>query len=169
MGDAALRIAPPPVGQDDGPDRPSRHGVALGRALVRMAEAGRAASAAPIPDPCATCALRPGTLPNISAGTGLTALNCVLGIDSDAFACHHGMKEGWPTKLCSGYEAACAAPFEAVRTIMSDLCAELDGFTGPDTVRADYDAWWREADPEGRLDVYQLGRLFQKHVAGTEP
>ncbi len=145
-----------------GPDRPARHGAALGRALAKIAEAGRAASPEPLPPMCATCGLREGTMPNISAGTGIMALNCVLGIEKDAFACHHGMSDGEPTRLCAGYLAARAAPFEIVRAIMADLSTEIDGFAGPDTIRADFDAWWAGVDPERTMDWYALARLFEK-------
>jgi hypothetical protein len=71
-------------------DRPSLHGKMLGKALALIAEIGRRDAPMPIPDTCLTCAFREGTMPNQTAGTGMVALNCVLRIDTDRFACHHG-------------------------------------------------------------------------------
>lgn len=62
-------------------DRPSKHGQILGSALALVAMAGRKDSPVPLPEPCLTCAFREGSMPNQTAGTGLIALNIVLGID----------------------------------------------------------------------------------------
>lgn len=141
-------------------DRPSRHGQYLGEALVLLAREGRKVSDAPLPDPCLTCAFRRGTLPNMTAGTVFAAFNCAVGVDKDEFACHHGMDEGCPTKLCSGYVAAILAPFERMKEIFAPLAEQLARLDGPDMIRADFDAWYAKADPDGKMDVYQLARAY---------
>lgn len=141
-------------------DRPSIHGLLLGFALSQMAEAGRRATATELPDPCLTCAFRPGCMTNQVAGTGLLALNCTLGIDPDEFACHHGMKDGQPTKLCAGYLAAKLAPFSFTKEVITDLYQKLEHLPDADTIRAEFDAWRTKADPDGKMDVYQLARAY---------
>lgn len=147
-------------------DRPSLHGKLLGEALALMAELGRRDSPAPLPECCLTCAFRRGSMPNMTAGTGKVALDCVLRIDKDRFACHHGMKDGEPQKLCAGYVAAALAPFSKVREIlcaMYDEIKELDDNT-PDEIRAAFDKWLEGADPERRMDVYEAARAYAKSV-----
>ena len=150
-------------------DRPSLHGKMLGKALALMADLGRRDAPMPIPDSCLTCAFREGTLPNMTAGTGKVALDCVLGIDRDRFACHHGLKEGQPSKLCAGYVAALLAPFSQVREILEAFHDELKAIDeAPDAVREAFDAWLAGADPERQMDVYQAAREYAKSVT-TEP
>jgi hypothetical protein len=145
-------------------DRPSGHGRMLGKALALIAEIGRRDAPMPIPDTCLTCAFREGTMPNQTAGTGVMALNCVLRIDLDRFACHHGMKEGEPQKLCAGYIAAMLAPFSQVREILAAFHNELGTIedSTDDEVRTAFDTWLSLADPERRLDVYQAAREYAK-------
>lgn len=142
-------------------DRPSKHGQILGSALALIARAGRRDFPGDLPDACLTCAFREGSQPNQSGGTGLLALNCMLGIDKDRFACHHGMKNGEPSKICVGYIAARCAPWSFTKEVLIAMQAELDKIDGsPDEVRAAFDAWWGEADPQKELDVYQQARAF---------
>lgn len=144
-------------------DRPTRHGKMLGKALALIAAIGRRDAPMPIPDACLTCAFREGSMPNMTAGTGIVALNCVLRIDTDRFACHHGMKDGDPKHLCAGYVAAMLAPFSEVKEILSAFNHELAiNEDRPDDVRAAFDAWLNRADPERRLDVYQAAREYAK-------
>ena len=145
-------------------DRPSLHGKLLGEALALMADLGRAEAPMPIPEPCLTCAFRKGSMPNQTAGTGVAALNCVLRIDTDRFACHHGIKNGEPSKLCAGYIAAMLAPFSKVQDILTAFYEELKSFNDatPDEVRAAFDRWLARADPERRLDVYEAARAYAK-------
>jgi hypothetical protein len=143
-------------------DRPSRHGKILGEALAVIAAAGRTAAPEVLPDLCATCAFREGCMSNQMASTGVMALNCVLGIDPAQFACHHGMKEGNPTKLCVGYLASLLAPFEVTKAVLLELTKRLDAQGGPDDVRAAFDAWFAEVDPAGEMDVYKVARLFSR-------
>jgi hypothetical protein len=145
-------------------DRPTRHGKILGNFLRLMAETGRTLPGGnEIPESCLTCAFSPGTMPNISAGTGMVAFNCVVGINEDDFACHHGMKEGEPTKLCAGYLAALLVPFDLMKQAMFNLNEELNAMdTSPDELRIAFDAWRATIDPEMKLDVYQLGREYAK-------
>lgn len=147
-------------------DRPSAHGRLLGAALALMADLGRRDAPMSIPDPCLTCAFRKGTMPNESAGTGIVALNCALRIDTDRFACHHGMKDGTPEKICAGYIAALLAPFSEVKEILTAFRDELDLIgNSPDEARAAFDAWLDRADPQRRMDVYQAARAYAKEAA----
>lgn len=145
-------------------DRPSRHGAIFGEALADMAAAGREVNPT-IPEECATCAFRRGCMTNQMGGTGILALNCAINVDPDDFACHHGMKEGWPTKLCAGYLAATHAPFEVVRDILERTKQRLDAMEGPDCIREEFDAWWATVDPERKLDNYELGRRWLRYKA----
>lgn len=140
-------------------DRPSHHGSLLGAVLATLADLGERDSPVPLGERCATCAFREGTVPNQTAGTGMVALNCTLGIDPDRFACHHGMKDGTPTKLCVGWIAARLAPWSKVRELVSMLNEELaKGDPEVDEIRAGFDAWLHRVDPHGELDVYQVAR-----------
>jgi hypothetical protein len=150
-------------------DRPSRHGAMLGEVLALLADIGRRDAPMPIPESCLTCAFRRGTMPNQTAGTGKIALDCVLGIDRDRFACHHGMANGEPKKLCVGAIAARIAPFPEVKEILAAFYDELktldDGAT--DEVRATFDKWIDAADPDRKMDVYQAARAYAKRIAET--
>jgi hypothetical protein len=148
-----------------GHDRPSKHGALLGEALALIAMAGRKDFPGDLPEPCLTCAFREGTMPNQSPGTGSMALNCVLGIDKDRFACHHGMKEGAPSKICAGYIAARLAPWSFTKEVLASLHRDLAAVSGPDEVRAAFDAWLADADPAGKMDVYQQARAFAAREA----
>lgn len=141
-------------------DRPSSHGKLFGEVLAEIAAEGRKHATAFSFEMCLTCAFREGCMTNQCTATGIMALNCIVGIDPDDFACHHGMKDGAPTKLCAGYLAAKLAPFEFTREALIRMMARLDGFEGPDQVRADYDAWRASIDPEGKMDAYQLARAY---------
>lgn len=141
-------------------ERPSRHGALLGEALAAMAEAGRVASTVPIGAPCLTCAFRPGCMTNQMAATGVVALNCTIGIDPDEFACHHGMQDGQPIRLCNGYLAAKLAPFDFMKSTLREMYERLSVQIGPDEIRAAFDAWRQAADPDGKMDDYQLARAY---------
>lgn len=144
-------------------DRPSKHGAILGQFLALLEIAGRKDSPVELPPTCATCAFRAGTMPNQTAGTALIAFNIVMGIDRDRFACHHGMKDGEPQKLCVGYMAAMLAPFSFTKEALAVMAKELDAMgDGPDEIRAAFDAWLAKADPEGKLDVYQAARAWAR-------
>lgn len=144
-------------------DRPSMHGKMLGKALSLFAEIGRRAAPMPIPEPCLTRAFREGSMPNQTAGTGKVALACVLRIDTDRFACHHGMKDGEPTKLCAGWIAAMLAPFSEVKEILAAFADEMSALgDAPDEVRLAFDVWLNHTDPGRRLDVYQAAREYAK-------
>jgi hypothetical protein len=139
-------------------ERPSKHGAMLGEALSLLERAGREHSSEQLPEMCLTCAFRPGCMTNQMASTGLAALNCVLDIDKDDFACHHGMKAGQPTRLCVGYFAAKLATLSVSREVLLELGRRLDTVEGPDTVRAAFDLWVDEIDPDHNMDDYQLAR-----------
>lgn len=143
-------------------ERPSRHGQILGDALALIAMAGRKDAPMDLPEMCLTCAFRQGCMTNQMAATGKVALDCVLGIDKDRFACHHGMKEGQPSKLCVGYMAARLAPYSFTKEVLVALAKELGAQTGPDEVRAAFDVWLAEIDPDGKMDDYQLARAHAK-------
>lgn len=138
-------------------DRPSAHGAALGQALARIAAAGDPDAAM-----CSTCAFREGSLPNQMAGTVIVALNTMVDIDKADFACHHGLKDGEPQRLCAGYIAARLAPFRFTAAAIKEakrLMEELRD--GPDEVRAKFDAWV-DTLTGPVADVYELGRLYAK-------
>ena len=149
--------------------RPSQHGRLMGKALALIAALGRNDSPMPIPETCLTCAFREGSMPNETAEIGIIALNCVLGIDKDRFACHHGMKDGDPQKICAGYVAALLAPFSKVKEILAAFHEELATIKDePDAVREAFDRWLAVADPERRMDVYQAARAYARDLlAGT--
>lgn len=149
-------------------DRPSKHGKILGEALALLAMAGRKDCPAELPPMCVTCAFREGTMPNMCAGTGLLAFNCALGIDKDRFACHHGMKDGQPAKLCVGYVAARLAPWSFTKEVITELGKTLDAIDGEgDDVRTAFDAWLSSCNPETNGDIYQIARKFNKATKDT--
>lgn len=108
-------------------------------------------------------------MPNESAGTGKIALDCVLGIDNDCFACHHGMKDGQPKKICVGYAAALLAPWPEVMAIVSAFADELSNVDDAalDPVREAFDSWLIDADPKKRMDVYEAARVYARHLMET--
>lgn len=148
-------------------DRPAKHGALLGEALSDIAKAGDVGlgilSAA-----CVSCAFREGSLPNQSAGTGILALNCILGIDDSPFGCHHGLDDGMPSKLCAGYLAAKNAPWDVVKATLATLNARLANLEGPDDIRADFDTWLLTHDPDGKMDVYEQARAYAKACKAEE-
>lgn len=145
-------------------DRPSRHGQMLGKALAAIADAGYEAKPGQ-PERCLTCAFRAGSMPNQTAGTLMMAMECLLRIDSDDFACHHGMKDGEPTRFCAGYQAAIAAPFQLTRNLLVEAMRQIEKLVpgAPDEVRIAFDAWLKEVDPDQGMDVYQAARAYAKH------
>ena len=144
-------------------ERPSRYGVTLGQFLSAVADAGRKeVPEVVIVDMCSTCAFRDGAMPNQMAATGLVAFKIVMGIDSDEFACHHGMKEGVPQKRCAGYALAKLAPWADIQAEGAKLRERMDTASGPDEIRAAFDRWLDEVDPERKLDDYALARLFAR-------
>lgn len=149
-------------------DRPSTYGAILGMALFQIAEAGRRAMGAGTPDMCATCAFRPGSMPNQSATTGLLAFNCAIGIDRDGFGCHHGLSDGIPTRDCAGWLVARHAPFEVVKEVtarVSDILSRIQQ-GDPDPIRLAFDKWRLEVDPKHAMDNYQLARLMLRQAPG---
>ena len=143
-------------------ERPSNHGKILGQALALIAMVGRRDAPFELPDCCLTCAFREGCMPNQMAATGKVALDCVLGIDKDRFACHHGMKAGQPSKLCVGYIAARLAPWSEVKLILETLGRDLATMDGADEVRAAFDRWLAEIDPHRKMNDYELAREYAK-------
>jgi hypothetical protein len=148
-------------------DRPSRHGAILGDALALIAAAGRKDSPVDLPEPCLTCAFRAGSLPNQTGATVKMALDCVLGVDPDRFACHHGMKNGEPSKTCVGYVAARIAPWSFVKEVLASAQAELAevGGEGQDEVRAAFDRWIAKIDPQGKMGCYDQARAYARRSA----
>lgn len=143
-----------------GRDRPSRHGAALGKALARLADAGNGPD---LPERCAGCGLRDGTYANQCAATVKEALNCVVGVEPGPFACHHGMVDGEPTRMCAGYAAASRVPQHLARPIIVGVLAELDAVRDtPDPIRERIDQWIATVDPEGKLNDYQRARLYER-------
>lgn len=150
-------------------EKPSTHGKILGEALALISMAGRKDAPFELPECCLTCAFREGCMTNQMAATGKIALDCVLGIDKDRFGCHHGLKDGEPSKLCVGYIAARLAPWSTVKKILFVLNKDLDAMDhNADEVRTAFDVWLKEIDPENKLDDYQLARLFAKQQEETQ-
>lgn len=147
-------------------DRPSAHGAALGEALSLIADLGERDSPIPLGERCLTCAFRKGTAPNQTTGTGVIALNCILGVDRDRFACHHGMKDGEPKHLCVGYIAARMASFSYVKEIIAALYSDItENLVDEDNdpIREAFDKWLTEVDPKSEMDVYQAARAWARH------
>ena len=94
--------------------------------------------------------------------TGVEALNIALGIDDAHFMCHHGMKEGEPTRLCVGAIAAIIAPDDIKQSAIRTLSAKLDSQDGPDEVRVAFDDWVTTIDPDSTMDDYTRGRAYLK-------
>jgi hypothetical protein len=142
--------------------RPSQHGAIMGRALIALEQAGRSVDPT-IPDPCLTCAFRPG-MPNQMAATGIEAFKCAIGVDPAPFGCHHGMDSDGPVRMCAGYAAAKKAPFDTVKRIGEQVQTDLAAVdsTTPDQVRAEFEAWRLTVDPDGAFDDYKLARLYAK-------
>lgn len=147
-------------------ERPSRHGAILGQFLADVAKAG-AVGTDLLSAMCGTCAFRDGCMTNQMAATGIEAMNIVLGVDSADFACHHGMKDGEPQKYCAGAAAAKRAPFDVVKAALATMAARIDAAAGPDEVRASFDAWAAEVDPDGAMDDYRRARLYARIPAPT--
>lgn len=148
--------------------RPSTIGARVGQALAELEAAGRAASAEPIPEACLTCAFRPGTLPNQQNATVLDAYRCAVGADPAFFACHHGMKDGEPTRSCAGYVAALSAPFDAVKEISARMAADIQTMreADPDPIREAFDQWIATVDPSGKMNDYVRARLYARVAKG---
>lgn len=152
-------------------DRPTRHGQLVGQAMTMMADRGREECPA-LPECCLTCAFRPGTIPNESAATLKIAFDAVMGIDDGHFFCHHGLKDGEPSKVCVGYAAALLAPFPFVKEVLMTLYDEL-GTLGEgaqlDRVREAFDRRLAKADPNREMDAYQMARAYARdHVMTKE-
>lgn len=141
-------------------DRPSAHGARLGTVLALLADLGERDSPVPLGDRCLTCAFREGSVANQSAATALTAFRCSLSIDKDRFACHHGMKNGEPQRICVGYLASLLAPFSIAKEAVLAFHSDLQTLPEADPIREAFDAWLTEIDPDGKMDVYQVGRAW---------
>lgn len=149
-------------------DGPSAHGKLLGKLLAAWAKAGEHHADQPM---CSGCAYREGTLANMSAGTGSNAMNCALGVDPAPFGCHHGMKDGLPSKPCQGWLAAhgylAGLPINEVSPGLEQLAKDVQACEGqPDQVRADYERWAAEHDPDGRMNDYERARIFNRPLSG---
>lgn len=158
-------------------ERPSRHGQLLGDALWLLMEAGKKDFPGVAPECCATCAFRRGCMTNHMAGTGIVALNCVLGIDRDRFACHYNLKEdGEPQRICAGFAMARLAPWSFTHEVLEMMAEQLKKFSDePDPVRAAFDAWVVENEPMKTANDYERARKWnesfghhkEKHSNGT--
>lgn len=96
------------------------------------------------------------------AATGKDALNCAIGVDQSEFGCHHGLRDGEPTKPCAGWVAARRAPFELMKSTLRTMRARLVKLPEQDRVRADFDAWVASFDPDWRMDNYQWARAYAR-------
>lgn len=77
----------------------SVEGRALGKEHARLYELELSKRPMELDDRCATCAFRPGTLPNGAATTQLDVLKCLM--EHVDFNCHH---KGRTDSLCHGYK-----------------------------------------------------------------
>lgn len=146
---------------------PSLHGRALGVELARLADS-QVAAHPDIDERCLTCAFREGTMTNSMAPTLLEAVNCVVGIDDAMFGCHHGLKDGKPTKICAGYVLCMMAPAKERLAAVERAHHALKalGINDDDkTHDQDFLAWQHGHDPDRQLDDYQLARAYAKHRA----
>lgn len=134
-------------------ERPSLHGQILGQALADVAKAGG------IGETCATCAFREDCMTNTMAATLSEALGCL--ISGEPFGCHHGMVDGQPTKACAGMEAARRAPFPIVQAALEAARVRMAALPAIDPVRASFDAWAAENDPDDSMDDYQRARRWK--------
>jgi hypothetical protein len=147
-------------------ERPSAHGRLGGQYLSALADCGRRRlpPGTTLPEMCVDCAFRLGTMPNQMGATIKSAIDCVLGIGDHAdedFACHHGMRDGHPTKICAGYVAALLATPEFKKQGVIWLAGELDKLSeSHDPIRIAFDTWLSTIDPERKMDNYQLARAY---------
>jgi hypothetical protein len=149
-----------PVADDDNPRRGTSTGAArLGAALADLAERHRRPGD---PDPCSSCGLKKGTLANMAGQTMIDAMNVLAGIDGDVFGCHHGMKDREPTKACAGWLAARRASRDELLQAIGSVAIPNDDNPENDPVGVYVAAWAKQNDPEGKLDSYQLARLWEK-------
>lgn len=114
------------------------------------------------PDPCGTCGLKKGTLPNMAGRTMIDAMHVLAGIDGDAFGCHHGMKEGEPTRPCAMWLAARRASRDELQAALGSVLIPLDDLPENDPVGVYVTTWADQHDPERKLDTYQLARLWER-------
>jgi hypothetical protein len=133
--------------------RPSLHGQILGQALADIAKAGG------IGTTCADCAFREDCMTNTMAATLSDALTC-LATDGE-FGCHHGLVNGVPTKMCAGMAAARRAPSSVIFSALQTAHARLANLPAEDPIRASFDVWMAEHDPEGRMNDYQISRYWK--------
>lgn len=82
-------------------------------------------------------------------------------IPAGALLCHHCDNP----RCANPYVAAVLAPWSFTKEVISAVHAELGKQDGPDEVRAAFDAWVTETDPDGALDVYQLARAYAAKVS----
>jgi hypothetical protein len=83
---------------------PTPEGRALGAQLARFFDLEQPKVEARFPgstERCKSCAFRLGTFPNGCPETVVDAFNCI--ISGNPFYCHMDMKDGQPTKLCTGW------------------------------------------------------------------
>lgn len=88
------------------PNRPDPAGYALGEHLARFADQATEslrAQGVEVPERCASCAFRAGTIPNGCVSTVMDATKCL--IEHEPFVCHHDKTQ---RTLCAGYLAIMA-------------------------------------------------------------
>lgn len=136
-------------------ERPSLHGQIIGQALADVAKAGGVDQTST----CATCAFREDCMTNTMAATLSEALGCLA--SGEPFGCHHGMVDGQPTKACAGMEAARRAPYDVVKSALLTAQVRLGVMPEVDHVRASFDAWATEHDPDDTMNDYQRSRCWK--------
>lgn len=145
---------------EDNPRRGTSTGAArLGAALADLVDKHRLPGDL---DPCSTCGLKKGTLPNIAGQTMIDAMNVLAGTDGDAFGCHHGMDDGQPTRACVNWLIATRASRGEVLAAIQSVVIPPNDDPENDPVGTYVTKWAAEHDPERKLDSYQLARLWEK-------
>lgn len=86
-------------------NRPSPVGIETGSHLARFTDKAEQdwheAGMNFIPQRCASCAFRSGTVPNGCVTTVADAMKCTM--ERKPFHCHHGMKGHGPESVCAGW------------------------------------------------------------------
>lgn len=153
-----------------GPRRGTSTGAArLGAAMARLA----AKHVQPgDPDPCATCGLKEGTLPNMAGQTMIDAMRVLARIEGDSFGCHHGLNNGEPTRICARYLAAARGPRSELLEAIASVAVPPDDRPANDPVGVYVTAWAERIDPDRELNAYQLARAWERtgphSIPGTE-
>lgn len=149
------------INWEGNPRRGTSTGAArLGAALADLAEKHRQPGD---PSPCATCGLKKGTLPNMAGQTMIDAMHVLVG-NHDAFCCHRGLTNDAdePTHICVNYLIATRASRDELLAAIKSVVIPPNDDPENDPVGQYVMKWAAEVDPDGKMDAYQLARLWEK-------